>query len=158
MGGETGIVEPVSRGRFGEGPIAVVDEEQVRALCRRRALEPGDRDVDVEEAVVVDVHHADARGPSFGSDPGALGDVLEAHLTLVQVESARDHVAGEVEIRQPVVVDVAHTDAGTVVQVDVGLHVHRVRRGDRIGEGDAGLVGAEELEQGAFGCAVGACC
>src|SRR6476660_10204106 len=59
------------------------------------------------------------------------------HVALVQVQAARDHVAGEEDVGQTVVVDVPDGDARAIVDVDVVLHVHRVVRGDRVREGDA---------------------
>jgi hypothetical protein len=75
-----------------------------------------------------------------------LGDVLEPHLPFVQVQATRDRVAGEEDVRQPVVVDVADRYSGAVVDVDVGLDVDRVARRDGVRERDAGLVWAQELE------------
>ena len=71
-------------------------------------------------------------------------------MPFVQVQAARDHVAGEEDVRQSVIIDVADGDAGAVVDVDVGLDIQRVIGGDGVRERDAGLVGAQELEQRAI--------
>ena len=148
VGGEPGIGDPVPRGGFGEGVIPVVDEKQIGAVLRLRPWGSGHRHVDIEIPVVVDVHHRDAGGPSGRRDPRRLRDVLEPHVALVQVQAARDHVAGKENVRQAIVIDVAHGDAGAVVDVDVGADVEGIAGRDGVGERDAGLGGAQELENG----------
>ena len=132
---------------FGERAVLVVDEKQIGAILRLRPLGPGNGHVDVDIAVVVDVHHRRARRPALRSDACFLSDVLEAHTALVQVQPAGHHVATEENVREAIVVYVADGDTGAVVDIDVGLDVQRITGGDRVGEPDAGFVGAEKLEQ-----------
>src|SRR5206468_11983369 len=79
---------------------------------------------------------------------GTLGDVLELVVPLVAVQSIGTDVRREVEIREPVAVDVTHGDAAAVVVVE---EVDDVERGillrHRIHERDAGGTGGQELEQ-----------
>jgi hypothetical protein len=147
---EAGVGDSVLRRCFREGSIPVVDEEQVGARLRggpRRSRQGG---VDVEVAVVVDVHHRDPGDPPVGRDPRLFGHVLEPHVALVEVQATRDHVAGEEEVGEPVVVHVADGDAGAIVDVGVGLDVEGVARRDGVREGDAGAVRAEQLEHRAL--------
>src|SRR5262249_11017236 len=124
--GEAGVSDTVFRGGFREGSIAVVDEQLVRALFRLGALAAGHGDVDVEVPVAVYVGHRSSGRPRARLDAGSLGDVVEPHVPFVQVQAARDHVAGEKDVRQAVVIDVPHGDAGAIVDVDVVLDVYRV--------------------------------
>jgi len=55
-------------------------------------------------------------------------------------------IAGEEDVGVPVIVDVAHRDAGAVVDVDVRLHVQRFARRDRVGERHARPLRVEQLE------------
>ena len=144
---EVGVGDAELCGGLGERPVAVVDEQQICPICRFRPLGPGDGYVDVEKPVVVDVDHRDARRPPIRLDARSLGDVLEAKVTLVPIEATRDHVAGEENVRQSVVIDVADGDARAVIHIDVGLQIQRISRRDRVREGDARLVGGQKSEQ-----------
>ncbi len=150
MGGKAGVSDAVLRGSFRECAIPVVDEQEIRPVSRFGPHGPGHRDIDVQIPIVVDVHHGGAGRPPLRCDAGAASDVIEAHRTSVQVEPARDHIAGEEDIRQAIVVDVAHGDPGAVVNVGVGLHVQRVSGGDGVREGDAGLARGQQLEERAL--------
>ena len=146
VGREVGVGDPVLCSSFGEGPIAVVDEQQIRALLRLRPFGSRNGHIDIQIPVVVDVHHRRAGGPSVRVDARPLGDIIEPHLPFVQVEAARDHVAGKEDVRQSVVVDITDRYAGAVVHVDVSLNIERVVGCDGVHEGDAGLLRAQELE------------
>ena len=61
--------------------------------------------------------HRHASGPSIRADARLPGDVLEPHVSSVQVEAAGDHVAGEENVRQSVIVDVANGYSGAVVDI-----------------------------------------
>ena len=97
--------------------------------------------------VVINVHHGRAGGPSVRPHARRLRDVFEPHVAFVQVQAARDHVAGKENVRQAVVIDITDRHARTVVYVDVGLNIHRVIGGDGVCERDAGLRRGEEVEQ-----------
>ena len=142
---ESGEVETVLLGPVGEGAVAVVDVEHVVPVHPEIV---DTRDVDVDKPVPVDVGHRDAGlpGPRV-RDPGALGDVLEAVIALVQVEPVGTDVRGEVEVRQPVVVDVAHRHAAAVVVVQVGEDVECGVVGQPVGERDAGALRGQPLEE-----------
>ena len=59
----------------------------------------------------------------------------------------RAEIGSEIEIRQPVVVDVADSDACTIVVVEVVQNVERLVFGQAILECDAGRTRREQLEQ-----------
>ena len=80
-------------------------------------------------------------------DTCSLRDVLEPHVACVEVEATRDHVAGQEDVRQAVVVDVGDRDAGAIVDVGIRQHVHGIADGDGIGERDSGLARREQLEE-----------
>ena len=108
------------RGDVGERAVAVVPEQDVRT----------DRgDVEIEEAVVVDVADRDAGlvGPAaHGGDSGLGGDVGERAVVIVVVQRVRrvGRAVDEVEILEAVVVVVERGDAGAE-----GLVHELVRRG-----------------------------
>ena len=105
---KAGVGDSVPRGFLGESAILVVDEEEIRPVLRLRPYWTGNGDVDVQVAVVVDVHHRHAGCPSIRRDTRLFRDVLEPHVPLVQIQAARDHVAGKENVRQSVVIDVAY--------------------------------------------------
>src|SRR5207248_3296070 len=148
VGSEAGVGDSVLRRRLGECSILVIDEKEICPVLRLRPGGTGDRDVDVEVAIVVYIDHRHAGRPSVGGDARGLSDVLEAHSAFVEIQAAGDHVAGEENIRQAIVVDVAHPNARSVVHVDVGLDVQRVAGGYRVLELDTGLVGTQQPENG----------
>ena len=67
-------------------------------------------DEQIEQAVAVVVAERAPRGPAVDSDPRGPGDVIETTAVDVAVEAIAAEV-GDVEVLEPVVVDVAHTDA-----------------------------------------------
>ena len=74
---------------------ALVDEQEV-ATPRRVGAAHGE--IEIRQPVLIDVHHGDAADPHVGPDAGGLADFLEAKMSPVQVQTARDHVAGEVDV------------------------------------------------------------
>src|SRR6266436_9130329 len=72
VGGKPRVGDSVPRCLFGESPVLVVDEEEICPLLRLRPLVAGQRDIDVQVPVVVDVHHRSASGPSAGADARSL--------------------------------------------------------------------------------------
>src|SRR5438034_1286311 len=106
LGGKAVEVEAVLLGAVGERAVPVVDVEDVVPVHREK-VDAGD--VDVDEAVPVDVGHGDAGLPAVGiGDAGPVGDVLEPIISLVQVQPVGSDVRGEIEVGQAVVVDVTH--------------------------------------------------
>src|SRR5207247_2492088 len=108
-------------------------------------------------AVVVDIHHRHTTGPSVGADSCLLGDVLEPHVSFVQVQAARDHVAGKEDVGEPIVVDITYSYPGAVIDIDVGLNIQGVISGDGVRESDAGLVGTQKFEQRLLAFSAAAC-
>ena len=99
MRGETGVGDAVPCRGLREGVIPVIDEQQVGPIGPFGPLRSGDGDVDVQIPVVIDVHHRGAGGPPVRLDACSFGDVFEPHVAFVQVQAARDHVAGEEQVR-----------------------------------------------------------
>ena len=99
VGGEARIGDPVPCGRFREGVIPVVDEQQIGPLFGLGPFGSGNGDVNIQVPVVVDVHHGGAGGPAVCGDARGLRDVFEPHVALVHVQAARDHVAREENVR-----------------------------------------------------------
>ena len=145
LGGVTDVLEAVLFGAIGERSVAVVDVEHVSSVLAA-VVDAGDVDVDL--AVAVDVGHGDAGLPSNCiSDAGFVGDVLERVAALVSIELVGAKVGGEVQIGEAIAVDITDGDAGAVVVVEVVEDVEVRFFRQRIGEGDAGLVGWQQVEQ-----------
>ena len=139
--GIAGKLETVLLRAVGERAVAVVDEEHVVPVHPEIV---DARDVDIDVAVPVDVGHRGAGLPARGiRDAGAVGDVLEPVIPLVQVEPVGAHVRREVEVREAVVVDVAHRHAPAVVVVHVAEDVERGVVRQPVDERDAGLLGRQ---------------
>src|SRR5205823_14331989 len=132
-------------GAIGEGAVSVVDVEHVVPMHREN-VHGGDVDIDV--AVAIHVGHGDAGLPAVGiGHAGPLGDVLEPIIPLVQVQPVGSDVGGEVEVRQAVVVDVAHRHSTTVVEVHVGENVERRVVGQPVDERHTGALRGQRLEE-----------
>ena len=117
------VIEPVFLRAIGECAVTIVGVQHVPSV-HREVIDGGDVDVDV--AVAIDVGHGDAGFPSDRvGDTGALGDVLEMVVPLVQIESIRADVRREIEVGQPIVVDVTDGDSAPVVVVQIREDVER---------------------------------
>src|SRR5205823_12445624 len=116
------------------------------------------RDEDVEVAVAVDVGHGNASLPAYRvGHTGAIGDVLESVVALVDVEPIRANVRGEVKVGQAIVVDVAGRNSAAVVVVQVVQNVERGVFWQPIDERDARATRGKELEKrSTAGCGVAA--
>src|SRR5258708_3652127 len=132
MRGVRRVRNAVRSSRLRERAVAVVDEEKIGpVVALAAAARRGHRHVDVEVAVVVDVHHRRARTPPVGEDPGSFEHVFELHVAFVPVQPAGHHVAAEEQVGEAVIVDVPDGHAGAVIDVHVLLHVEGVVRRDR---------------------------
>src|SRR5204862_2762089 len=106
------------------------------------------KNIDVDEAVAVDVSHRDPRLPSQGIGYArASGDVFELVVTLVEVQSIGAEIRREVQIGEAVVVDVAHSDPAAIVVIEVIQEVEGGVFWQRIHEGDAAACWRDELEE-----------
>src|SRR5207249_8806362 len=83
---EARVRDAVSRRGLRERAIPMVDEQQVGAVCPFGPFGSGDGDIEVQVAVAIDVHHRCAGGPTVRGDSRSLGDVLEPHVALVQIQ------------------------------------------------------------------------
>ena len=138
-------VEAVLLRLVAERPVVVVDVEHVPAVD---AEVIDATHVEIHVAVAVDVGRGDAGLPADRiGDAGALGHVLEAVVALVQIEAIRAAVGREVEVGEPVVVDVSDRDAAAVVVVEVVQDVERGVFGERVGEADPRAARAQRLEE-----------
>ena len=97
---------------------AFVDIEQVcpevRVITERRGY------IEIGKSVSVDVDDGGARAPVTGTAySSAVGDVFEAEMAPVEIELAGDHIAGEEDVGESVIIEVA--DANSTAIVDVGV-------------------------------------
>jgi hypothetical protein len=124
-------------------PFRWLMKEQVGSLFGL----PGNAYVQVQPPVGIHVGHGYARCPAVGAYPRLVGNVFKPQVAFVEVQAARDHVSGKVQVRQTVVVDVTDRHAATVVDV-LKLHgVHRVVGGNGIGERDAAFRRVEQFKK-----------
>ena len=145
LGRVSNVLEPVLPGAIGEGSVAVVDVEDI-ATVLAKVVDAGD--VDVDQPVAVDVGHGDAGLPTYGiRHPCFFGDVLEAVVPKIAIELVGTEVGGEVEIGEPVAVDVTDRDAGAVVVVQVVEDVEVGLLGQRVRESNARCFWLQELKQ-----------
>ena len=142
MGRIAFVVEVVSFCSFGEGAVAVVDEEFV--LAKGAVDVAGVADIDVEPAVGIYIGHGDTGAPDLCSGHTCFfGDVFKNKIAFVEIEFVLVLVGGEVNIRQAVIVDVADGYAATVVEVAVGKYVELLLVDNLVYKADSGYVGRE---------------
>ena len=82
--------------------------------------------------------------------PGDLrfsGNVLELHTPLIKIQGIIDHIAGEIEIRQTVVVEVPYSDSPAVVDVFFVENVKRIAFYNTIRKDNVRFFGGNELKE-----------
>ena len=132
-------------GPVSERAVTVVDVEHVTPV-HREVIDA--RDIDVDFPIAVDVGHRDAGFPADRiGDAGLVGDVLELIVALIAIELVRTEVRGEVEVGEPVSVDIADGHSCTVVVVQVVQDVEVGPLGQVVRESDAGRLGLQQLEE-----------
>src|SRR5580692_4134373 len=104
-------------------------------------------DIDIQEAVVVDVDDGDACGPAivFGN-PGFSGNIFEMQVAFIQVEPVGPLVGCEEQVDLPVVVEVAGAYPAAVVVIHVIEYVELASWVQAIAEVKAGPGIVEHLE------------
>ena len=135
LGRISDVLESILLRSVGESAVAVVDVEHVVAV-HGEVVDGGNVDVDLP--VSVDVGHGDAGFPPVGiSDARLPGDVLELIIPFIPIKPVRTDVRREIQIREPITVDIADCDATAIVVVEVVDDVEaRLRQG--VGEGHSG--------------------
>ena len=126
---------------------ALVHVEPVGALLS--SLRPAHADVDVQQAVLIDVHQGDARRPrALGGHVGSHRYVFKPEIPLIEVQPVSHPIAREVQIRPPIAVDIADADAAAVVDIK---EIERIHEGvvlrDDVDKIDPRSPGIEALEQ-----------
>src|SRR5581483_4005183 len=87
-------------------------------------------DVDIREAVVVDIDDGHPAGPSSHARHACFrGDVAEVKMSFVEIQFTGHRIPGEEDIGQAVVVEIPDADPAAVVDV------HDVHRVDGVGFG-----------------------
>ena len=146
LGGVALVGEAVFSGFLGEGKVTVVDEEQVFSSGGHGV--GGAADIDIEFTVAVNVDHSGAGAPAFLAGYAAFfGNVFEGEIPFVEEEAVVDHVAGEEDIGQAVVIDVADGYAAAVVEINIVEDVEGFAVEDGILEVDVCLVFVEMGEE-----------
>jgi len=79
---------------------------------------PGVADIDIEPAIVVDVHEHHACTPhAVLAEAGLVRDVFEVKVAFVEIKFIVRHVGGEEDVGEAVVVDIPDGDATAVVEI-----------------------------------------
>src|SRR5271166_2922983 len=97
---------PGSFGHVGESSVAVVVEEIVPLAVRMAGVQQVGLDEDVEEPVAVVVAEGRHHGRVLYRESPGLGLLPERAVTLVDVEEVRGAEAADINVEEPVVVDV----------------------------------------------------
>ena len=135
----TGVAEPGGRGDVAEPPLAVVLEQYVAAAHGRH--------VEVRVAVIVDVGERGGDADLSRQRHARLGsDVLESAAAGIPPELVAADLVDEVDVRQPISIDIRYRQAVAMVVVRGLVRLARVVN-DSMRERDA-AVGAPigELE------------
>ena len=121
-----------------KGQVVIVNEEFIEssgAIGGTRLA-----DVYVSPTVAVDIDQAHACRPYVGAGHScAAGNLFETQVTLVNVEFIVDQVATEIDICEPIVVEVSEAYSAAVVEVAVSIDVKRFSIVDLIDKVDAGM-------------------
>ena len=138
-GAETpvGIVDAGCRSAFGEGAVAVVDEQLVRLTGRVAAVD----DIEIDVAVVVDIGPDAHPAPGLVTNAGGVGHIGEGAVAVVGKEHVlgADAVVGAVEVEIAVVVVIGKgRRVGERLEADAGLSSH-------IGEGAVAIIGEQAV-------------
>ena len=97
LGGVGGYAQSVLVGGFRKGEVMVVDIKFVlaMAICHM----PGVADIDIEPAIVVDVHEHHACTPhAVLAEAGLVRDVFEVKVAFVEIKFIVRHVGGEEDV------------------------------------------------------------
>ena len=90
--------------------------------------------------------------PSSAPHSGRVGNIFKHHSALVQVEPVARHIAGKIEIRQAVVIDIPHRHAGATGYVFVHELIVLLVAYQKVIEIHPGMVGRKKGEDGLGGC------
>ena len=96
-------------------------------------------DVTPNSPAALAVRAVDSRPSAQSFHAGFFGNVFEVEVPPVQIQPAGDHIAGEKDIGQAVVVEVADADPAAVVDIDDIHRVEGVILRDLVVERDTGL-------------------
>ncbi len=104
-------------------------------------------DIDVQQAVVIDIDYGDARRPAIVFRyPGFSGDIFEVQAAFVQIETVRSLVGCEEQVDLAIVVEIARTHSAAVVIVHIIEDIEISGGVQRITEVEAGLLFVHHLE------------
>ena len=116
-----GIIQAISGGLFFKGVVSLVDKQQVLSvLC---IIFSGTAHIDIEPAIVVHVGHHSSGAPSGRGQSCFGSNILKIPVSLIDIQAVADIVAGEEQIAETIVVDIACTDTSTVIEVLVLQHI-----------------------------------
>ena len=104
-------------------------------------------DIDIQEAVAVDIGDADAGAPgAVAGDVRLPGDILEFKVPFVKEQFIGTGITRKENIIEAVIVKICDAYAGSVIEVFIAHDVEAVVLFDLIQEIDAGLFFGHERE------------
>src|SRR5438477_11894577 len=148
--GKPDQVEAICCGTFFEPgnalPVAaLVDEELI--MSRERRVAAHVRYIDIEQSVAVDVDEHNSGRPELRlRSEGAIRNILESEIPLVDVQPVLTLVRREVEVRQTVAVEISGRNTATVVVVEVIEDVQRRCGLQLVDEADPRCLRIQQLE------------
>ena len=105
--------------------------------------------VQIEHAVVVDIHHTHAGRPTIHTRyTRLLGNVFEFEVSFIEEHLIRPHVAGKIQIDQAIVVKIARSNPTSIKKIHVVKHVKGTALPQYIFKIEACYVFAQQLKNG----------
>src|SRR5262249_4025833 len=109
-------------------------------MADRQALEPAHpADIDIQEPVVIDIHHRDAGRPSaVRRYPRGVRDIAKMQAARIQKDAIPLLVGSKEQVDKAVIIEVARPDPAAIVKIHVVENV----------EGGTGMKGIAEVKSG----------
>ena len=103
--------------------------------------------VKIEQSVVVDIHNTHAGSPAFHScHTGLFGNIFKFQTAFIQEHFIRPHIAGEIQVRLPVIVEITSAHTAAIEKIHVVEYVKFTTLPQFIFKLKAGFFFAQEFE------------
>jgi hypothetical protein len=137
LGVEARDVQSILMGLFRKGEIAIVDKKLVAAMEALVGAYFGY--IDIQEPVAVDIGYGYAGLPvAFALYTGFFRDILKPEIPLVEIKFVTTLVGSKIEVRQPIVVEVANGYTASIVIIKIVQDIEAVRVCDTVLKIDPG--------------------
>jgi hypothetical protein len=86
-----------------------------------------DANIDIRPAVIVDIYYRYPPAPfSLATNPGDIGNVFENKIPFIQVKFVGYGIAGEIDVRLAIPVEIANPYTASIVNIDIVKNVDTV--------------------------------